>query len=274
MMDRPNSSASSDKEICARFSKAYSLLEKDGHDPEAIGLLRENVIGNCSSSAVLLGYVYSQGSDEERRESVKLFRKAAALGNSSGMRNLGYCYAVGINTEKDKAEGARWYRMAAEAGNARAMCNLGVMYDFGNGVEKDPEQAFKWFLMSAENGYARGMTNLGELYMQGRGTGKDIAEAEKWFVRSGSPRATFHLAEIYAEMKDDPDMGMKYLRMSADMGYSKALVRYGLLTEDENPESAREMFLKAAAKGNTAAIELLEERGIPVPESRRKKKSK
>ncbi len=274
MMDRPNSSASSDKEICARFSKAYNLLEKDGHDPEAIGLLRENVIRNCSASAVLLGCVYSQGTEEERRESVKLFRKAAALGNSSGMRNLGYCYAVGINVEKDKTEGAGWYLLAADAGNARAMCNLGVMYDFGNGVAEDPEQAFRWFLKSAENGYARGMTNLGELYLQGRGTGKDIEEAEKWFVRSGSPRATYRLAEIYTEIKDDPDTGMEYLRRSADMGYSKALVRYGLLTEDDNPECAREMFLKAAAKGNAAAIELLEERGIPVPESRRKKKSK
>lgn len=107
MMDRPSSSVSSDKEVCARFSKAYELLKEDGHDPQAIELLQKNVLKNCTSSIVLLGDVYSQGDETERKESIKLFRKAAALGDSSGMRNLGYCYAVGINVERDKEEGAR-----------------------------------------------------------------------------------------------------------------------------------------------------------------------
>lgn len=270
MMDRPSSSLSSDGEVCARFSEARELLEKDGHDARAIGMLKENILRNCTSSMVLLGDVYAHGDVAERRESVKLFRKAAALGDSSGMRNLGYCYAVGINVEKDKAEGARWYTEAAEAGNVRAMCNIGVMYDFGNGVPQDRERAFGWYLRSAEGGCARGMTNLGEFYFYGKGTEKDPDEAEKWFRKSNSPRALYHLAEISLDLKHDREEGMRYLRLSAEAGYSKALLRYAEAVEADDPECAWDMYAKAASKGNVQAAERLRSLGLPVPESGRK----
>lgn len=274
MMDRPSSSVSSDKEVCARFSKAYELLKEDGHDPQAIELLQKNVLKNCTSSIVLLGDVYSQGDETERKESIKLFRKAAALGDSSGMRNLGYCYAVGINVERNKEEGARWYTESAEAGNARAMCNIGVMYDFGNGVPQDRDKAFGWYLRSAQGGCTRGMTNLGEFYLYGKGTERDLDEAERWFRESNSPRAIYHLAEIYLDEKNDTERGMTFLRLSAEAEYSKALYRYATIVEKDDPECAREMYLKAASKGNSDAKKKLEALGIPVPESRMAKKKK
>ena len=55
---------------------------------------------------VRLGNILLYGSDEERKESVALFGRAADGGDASGMRNLAYCYAVGVNVEKDKAKGA------------------------------------------------------------------------------------------------------------------------------------------------------------------------
>ena len=87
---------------------------------------------------VRLGVAFADGDEAQRKESLELFERAASMGDSSGMRNLAYCYAVGLNCDKDKAKGAELYEKAAEMGNPRAMCNIGVMCDYGNGVEKDP----------------------------------------------------------------------------------------------------------------------------------------
>ncbi|MBR6204499.1 MAG: sel1 repeat family protein [Candidatus Methanomethylophilaceae archaeon] len=206
---------------------------------------------------------------------MELFERAAGMGDSSGMRNLAYCYAIGLNCDKDKARGAQLYEKAAEMGNPRAMCNIGVMCDYGNGVEKDPEKAFMWYERSAKGGYARGMTNLGELYMWGRGTAKDLDKAVEWLERSGSPRAEYRLAEIFLDELGDRDKGMEHLRRSAEGGYSRALYRCGSLIEEEDLGRALEMYRQAALKSNKDAICRLQELGEEVPEpSFRRKRGK
>lgn len=67
---------------------------------------------------------------------------------------------------------------------------------------------------------------------------------------------------------------MTFLRLSAEAEYSKALYRYATIVEEDDPECAREMYLKAASKGNSDAKKKLEALGIPVPESRMAKKKK
>lgn len=215
MMDRPLVSNHADSKIRTDFDKAFAVLEKNNRDSDALSILQNNASEGCTSSLVLLGTIYSDGNEAERRKSIELFLKAAESGDNSGMRNMGYCYALGINIEKSKEKGAEWYTRAAEAGNAKAMCNIGVMYDYGNGVPIDRNKAFEWYTRSSQGGYSRGMTNLGEFYLYGKGTEKNVDVAEKWFKKSGSPRALYRLAEIYSKEKGDGDTGMKFLRESA-----------------------------------------------------------
>ena len=270
MMDVPSHSNSDDKDIAERFLKAKACFDEGKRD-EAIALLKENVDSGCTDSMVYLGIIYADGNEEERKDSIRLFEKAHSLGNDSGTRNLAYCNAIGLNVEKNKEKGAELYIIAAEAGNPRAMCNIGVMYDHGNGVDLDYEKAFGWYLKSAEGGYQRGMTNLGEHYLWGKGTDVNIDEAERWFKASGSPRALYRLCEIYLDIKKDEEKGMRYLKMSADAKYSRALYRYGRLIEDERRDDAIMMYNEAAAKGNKDSIERLKELDLVVPERRRKK---
>ena len=252
-------------------------LMRNGETERAKALLELNVREGCHDSMVLLGTILTDGDDAEKSRSISLFQQAAELGNSSGMRNLAYCYAIGLNVEKDKAKGAQLYIRAAEMGNARAACNIGVMLDYGNGIEQDFYEAFKWFLKSAEGGYSRGMTNLGEYYLWGKGTGKNVREAEEWFMKSGSPRATYRLAEIYLDEPGftDSDKGMECLRKSALMGYSRAMFRYGTVIESDDRDTAVDFYNRAAMKGNKDAVARLESMGLPVPEpSFRKRKKK
>lgn len=272
MLDVTSKSNHLDPAVRDRFAEAYRLRERDPQSQLAKGLLAENCKAGCTASMVLLGDMYADGSEDEKKLSLNLFLSAAQLGDSSGMRNAGYCYAIGLNCERDKVKGAEWYRQAADTGNARAQCNLGVLYAFGHGVPQDSHEAFRWYLKSAENGCTRGMTNLGECYLLGNGTVPDRNEAERWFRQSGSPRAQYHLAEMFLDglggTPIDDREGMKFLRLAAGAKYSRALYRLGRMTEGEDSVSAVAMYLAAARKNNREAIARLNELGIPTQPTR------
>ncbi len=271
MMDNPSSTGSADPVIVSDFAKAKKLLSSDGGRDEGIRLLRSNCDKNDTDSMVCLGMALLGGTDDEKKESVELFRRAADGGNASGMRNLAYCYAVGVNVEKDKTKGAELYRKAMDMGSWAAATNLGVMYDYGNGVPQDRDEAFRLFSLAAEHGNTRGMTNLGEFYNFGKGTSVDLDKAEMWYIRSGTPRALHRLALLYLDCPEklDRDKGMDALRRSADGGYGRAMVRYG---DEIGGEDAIGYYTAAAVKGNQEAADRLSSLGLPVPESRRRRK--
>lgn len=272
MLDVTSKSNHPDSAVRDRFAEACRIRKQDPQSQLAKGLLAENCKAGCTASMVLLGDMYADSSEDEKKLSLALFLSAAQLGNSSGMRNAGYCYMIGLNCEQDRVKGAEWYRQAADAGNARAQCNLGVLCAFGHGVPQDSHEAFHWYLRSAEGGCTRGMTNLGECYMLGNGTVPDRNEAERWFRQSGSPRAQYHLAEMFLDglggTPIDDREGMKFLRLAAGAKYSRALYRLGRMTEGEDSVSAVAMYLAAARKNNREAIARLNELGIPTQPTR------
>ena len=198
------------------------------NDPEKkCKILRTLAEWGHADAAVNLGILLINGSDAECKEGIQWIRKAAEAGNGSGMRNLGYCYAIGKGTERDSKNAAYWYRRSAEAGNIRAMCNLGVLYEFGNGVEQDYEEAAYWYRKSAEGNNSRAQTNLAYLLSKGLGVKKNIHEAVMLYTKSGTPRAAYNLAMMMigeSELDRDPEMVENLLKYASDKGYAKATV--------------------------------------------------
>ena len=162
MMDVPANTESSDPDIVGRFNKAKAIFDSKGAPGEIASALEQNCYLGDPASMVLAGMAIKDGTDEDKKRSVELFKSASDLGYAPGTRNLAYCYAVGINVERDKAMGAELYRKAMEQGSMAAACNLGVMYDYGNGVSQDFDKAFECYTIAANGGNRRGMTNLGE----------------------------------------------------------------------------------------------------------------
>jgi len=271
MMDIPQSTSSTDPGIRQNFETAAELLITGECRAKAVRLLKRNIFLHDPDSMVLLGVSYADGNDEERVESIRLFREAADMGSSMALRNLGYCYAIGLNVPRDKVVGAEYYRQAMEAGNVAAATNLGVMYDYGNGVPQDFDQAFRCYTIAAEGGHRRGMTNLGEFYNYGKGTPVDLDKAEKLYLESGSPRALHRLALLYLDYnaKMDVPKGIAILKESADAGYVRAMVRYA---DEVGGDEAINYYNKAAAKGNEDAISRLGDLGLPIPEVVRRRK--
>jgi TPR repeat protein len=103
-----------------------------------------------TQAMVLLGEMYADGEDDA--EAVRLYRKAADLGNALAMNNLGNMYARGQGVAMDEAEAVRLYRQAADLGNSTAMYNLGLFYENGYGVTKDIAKARSYYQMAADGG--------------------------------------------------------------------------------------------------------------------------
>ena len=273
MMDDFDIVTSDDPAISRILSEARTA-EDAGRTDDAIAMYRRAGDAGCTDATVHLAMMLMDLSDEGRKEAVALLRRACEAGNASAARNLGYCYAVGLGVERNKELAAELYIKASEAGNTKAMCNIGVLYSYGHGVELDPAKAAEWYRRSAEGGCSRGMTNYACCLRDGKGVERDPELAAEWFTRSGSPRAK----RLLALMKLDGDgiardvHGARALLEDASATDSKAMVVLGNLIFSEDRDRAVSLFDRAAAKGNADAVAKLQELGLPVPESKRKKK--
>jgi hypothetical protein len=65
---------------------------------------------------------------------------------------VGTMYAYGEGTEQNDKEAVKWFTRAAIHGSAQAQYNLGIMYEQGFGVEKDLNAARRWLLAAAAQG--------------------------------------------------------------------------------------------------------------------------
>lgn len=85
-------------------------------------------------AAKIIYSINISGSAEGSTEAVAWYRKAAELGNTDAMYNLGVILQAGSGIAKNETEAVAWYRKAAEAGNVAAMYNLAVMLQAGTGT--------------------------------------------------------------------------------------------------------------------------------------------
>ena len=89
-------------------------------------------------------------------------------------------YYIGKGVEEDFKEAVKWYQKAADQGNAMAQSNLGLRYASGEGVEQDLKEAVKWSQKAADQGDAYAQYNLGAGYYEGKGVEQDIVTAYAW----------------------------------------------------------------------------------------------
>lgn len=57
----------------------------------------------------------------------------------------GYMYRDGTGVEQDYAKAMEWYEKAADLGSTIAMNNIGQMYEYGLGVKQDSDKAQEWY---------------------------------------------------------------------------------------------------------------------------------
>ena len=72
---------------------------------------------------------------------------------------LGNRYSKGEGVEQDFKEAVKWYRKAADQGYAYAQNNLGFRYYKGEGVPKSIVNSYVWWNIAAANGQQNAKNN-------------------------------------------------------------------------------------------------------------------
>ena len=89
----------------------------------------------------------------EPEQAFKYFLKAAEMGNSEAMANVGYSYLYkGQGAPFDIQKSVYWYNKAASKGYAKSMIMTAWFYMAGIGAPQDDSKAIEWLKRAAQNG--------------------------------------------------------------------------------------------------------------------------
>lgn len=177
-------------------------LKKSAKEGDA---MCQHMLGFCLS----VGY----GCDENPREAIKWWTKAAEQGDICAQRCLGSIYYYGkSNVRKNYKKAACWLEKAALQNDDYSSWLLGECYRFGQGVEKNLETAVFWFAKAAELGYIIAHYSLAVCYHNGEGVAQDRDKAFEHFkvaAEGGDSDAQYRLASYYLKGWGVPEDSMK-----------------------------------------------------------------
>ena len=140
-------------------------------------------------------------------EAAQMWKKAAELGHSKAMSDLGALYSNGLGVSEDWEEAVKWWTKAVQAGDSDSIYNVGV-YHYKQGRFS---QAFLWLNEAATRGIAAGMMSVGSMHMKGEGVPEDSEEGMRWVraaAKAGLPAAktVLDLHERDGQALKDSDM--------------------------------------------------------------------
>jgi hypothetical protein len=114
---------------------------------------------------------YDEAEDEDEEEANLFFAQ-------------GLQYHQGRDVEQDRKQAMRLMKKAAEKGHVEAQCYVASHYYEGKGVERDFGKAYYWYKKSAEGGDSDAQLTLGVMYANGQGTDPNLINAELWLKAS------------------------------------------------------------------------------------------
>ena len=119
--------------------------------------------------------------DEMYAANLEEYRETAAAGDPVAMYNIGYMYDNWLGGLRENERTAmEWFEKAANLGDTHAMCQLGLKY----WVESDYETSMEWYLRAAELGNTSAMIRVGHYYRNGHGVSQNETTAKEWYLRA------------------------------------------------------------------------------------------
>lgn len=173
-------------------------------------------------------YEKGWGLEQDEKEALSWFRKAAAQENGPAYNSLGNYYRMGTVVTADVKQAFEWYQKGAQAKDAQAMLNLGNCYFYGMGVEKDEKSAVKWWKEAAEAGNIYAISQMGDCYYYGIGTEKDLTKAVEYLTQAADhniANAQYRLGILYYNgtgVKQDKTYTELLMRKARDGGMKEA----------------------------------------------------
>jgi TPR repeat protein len=169
----------------AKYQYAYGVCYEKGwgveqDTKEALAWYNKAAAQNNGPAYNSLGNYYREGSGvkADPKKAFEYYQKGAVEKDAQAMLNLGNCHYFGMGTEKDINTAVKWWTDAADAGNAYAMAQMGDCYFHGLGVEKDLAKAIEYYTPAADKNITSALYQLGILYYTGNGVEQDQTYAE------------------------------------------------------------------------------------------------
>ena len=173
-------------------------------------------------------YEKGWGVEQDEKEALSWFRKAAAQENGPAYNSLGNYYRMGTVVTADVKQAFEWYQKGAQAKDAQAMLNLGNCFFYGMGVEKDEKTAVKWWKDAADAGNIYAISQMGDCYYFGVGTEKDMAKAVEYLTQAADhniANAQYRLGLLYYTgngVKQDQTYAKLLMQKARDGGMTEA----------------------------------------------------
>ena len=164
------------------------------------------------------------------KQAVPYFEKAAAKGHDGALVNLGVAYLEGRGVKQDIVYGCRLMEQAAEVGNqADAWSNLGLCIE--DLPDPDYAKAAAAYQKAAMAGMPDAQLALGRLYVTGRGVPQESSVGLYWFgMAAGSdPNAVRVLSQCFltrecSKQYYDPAIGYALLLSEGRYVYKPGLM--------------------------------------------------
>ncbi len=173
-------------------------------------------------------YEKGWGVEQDMKEALLWYKKAAAQNNGPAYNSVGNFYRLGIGVKADPKQAFEWYQKGAATRDDQAMLNLGNCYFYGIGVEKDEKNAVKWWKDAANVGNVYAISQMGDCYYYGIGTEKDMAKAVDYLTQAADhniANAQYRLGVLYYNgdgVARDQTYAKLLMRKASDGGMKEA----------------------------------------------------
>lgn len=168
---------------------------------------------------------HGYGVERDTGKGLDLLLKAAAMGHTYAMNDLGAIFTEGRNgVPADQARAVAFLEAGVERQDMYSMNLLGRNYLSGAGVEKDPKTALALFQKATELGQPYAPSNLARMYRDGVGVERNPAEAQRLFEMAtmrGDEYGAFDRAVLEMEKgeKADQSTAVRFLAFAAALDF-------------------------------------------------------
>lgn len=213
----------------------FSQLQNGGKTvEERVAAQIDSIRYKAEHDDALFQYVYGVcyekgwGVDQDEKEALSWYRKAAVQENGPAYNAIGNYYRIGTVVKADPKQAFGYYQKGAQAKDAQAMLNLGNCYYYGMGVEKDVKTAVKWWKDAADAGNVYAISQMGDCYYFGIGTEKDLSKAVEYYTQAADhniANAQFRLGILYYSgygVDQDQTYAELLMRKASDGGMKEA----------------------------------------------------
>ena len=214
------------------------------------------------------------GVPQDQTKAREGYRKAADLGSTKAMLNLGVLFVKGQGGDTNATEGYRWIRKAADSGDPRALYSCGLLTIAGTGVTADPAEGKKLIEKAGEAGFTLALLNLAKSELTGTDViAKDTNLAISHLTKAatiGNDEAARTLYGLYSKgdvLPADPKEASHWLQRAAELGDPWAQLQIAHPLMNTTPEKAYP-WVKLAFDAHYVAIQPLYYQcvGILTPE--------